>query len=325
MIYPARRAQLVTAFAAIYVLWGSTYLAVALGLRSVPPFLLISGRSVTAGLILLGLSWLRTARFPPAGAWPHAALSGLLLFAGCHGTLAYAQQRVPSGLAAVLLATIPFWIVLLNFIAPTDGQRPRAGSLAAMVPGLVGVALIACRGAGGGVSVEPVMVALLLGAALSWAAGSIVSQRHAPSTSALALAGMQLVSGGVALLAASALAGEVAAFSPNAVSTTSWAALAYLILAGSVVAFTAYVWLLDHAPGPLVATYTFVNPAIAVVLGWAVLGERPGASTLAGMALIIGSVVAAWCLGSRTSHQDNTKRTTNGADRRAMGGAFTTD
>ena len=173
-----------------------------------------------------------------------------------------------------------------------------------MVPGLVGVALIAWRGASGGrVAVEPVRVALLLGAALSWAAGSIVSQHHAASTSALALAGMQLVCGGAALLAASALAGEVAALSPGAVSVVSWVALAYLAIAGSVVAFTAYVWLLDHAPGSLVATYTFVNPAIAVVLGWAVLGEWPGASTLVGMALIIGSVVAAWRLDSRTSHQ----------------------
>lgn len=112
MVRSAQRALLVAAFAVVYVLWGSTYLAVALGLRSVPPF-------------LLGLSWLRTANLPPAGAWPHAALSGLLLFAGCHGTLAYAQQRVPSGLAAVLLATIPFWIALLSLFVPADGQRAR--------------------------------------------------------------------------------------------------------------------------------------------------------------------------------------------------------
>ncbi len=240
MVHPVRRAQLVAAFAAVYVLWGSTYLAVALGLRSVPPFLLMGGRSFAAGVILLGLSWLRTSSLPPAGAWLHAALSGLPLFAGCHGALAYAQQRVPSGLAAVLLATIPFWIALLSFVVPADGQRPRARSLAAMVPGLAGVALIAWRGAsGGGVAVEPVMIALLLGAAFSRAAGSIVSLRHAASTSALALAGMQLVCGGATLLAASALAGEVASCSPSGVSIVWWAALAYLTLAGSVVAFTA--------------------------------------------------------------------------------------
>jgi drug/metabolite transporter (DMT)-like permease len=332
MVQPARRAQLVTGFAAVYVLWGSTYLAVALGLRSVPPFLLMGGRSLLAAAILLGLSWLRTARLPPARAWPHAALSGLLLFAGCHGTLAYAQQRVPSGLAAILLATIPFWIALLSLVAPSDGQRPRAASLAAMLPGLAGVALIAWGGAsgGGGVAIEPVLAALLLGAALSWAVGSIVSQRHTRSTPALALAGMQLACGGAALLAASAVAGEVATFSPIGVSPVSWAALAYLTLAGSVVAFTAYVWLLDRAPASLVATYTFVNPVIAVVLGWTVLGERPGASTLVGMVLIIGSVVAAWHLSSRITHHgithhDSTERTTNGAGQRARGGARTAD
>jgi drug/metabolite transporter (DMT)-like permease len=296
---PARWDRLVAAFAAIYVLWGSTYLAVALGLRSVPPFLLMGGRAVAAGAILLGLSWRRTSGLPPAGVWPRAAAGGLLLFAGCHGALAYAQQHVPSGLAAVVLATIPFWIALLDFAAPTGAaRRPRATSLLAMVPGLAGVALIAWRGAaaGDGAAVEPAMVALLLGAAFSWAAGTVVSRQQAASTPALALSGMQLVCGGAVLLAAGALAGEVEGFALAEVSILSWAALAYLTLAGAVVAFTAYVWLLDHAPAPLVATYTFVNPVIAVALGWAVLGERPGAWTVIGMALVVGAVAAVWRL-----------------------------
>jgi drug/metabolite transporter (DMT)-like permease len=127
----------------------------------------------------------------------------------------------------------------------------------------------------------------------------VVSRRQAASTPALALSGMQLVCGGAALLAAGALAGEVGRFAPAEVSVVSWAALAYLTLAGAVVAFTAYVWLLDHAPGPLVATYTFVNPAIAVVLGWAVLGERPGALTLFAMALVVGSVAVVWRLEAK--------------------------
>jgi drug/metabolite transporter (DMT)-like permease len=301
MPLPTRRVRLVAAFAAIYLVWGSTYLAIALGLQTVPPFLLMGGRSVVAGTILLGLTWLRTSELPPAGAWPHAAASGLLLFAGCHGAAAYAQQHVPSGLAAVVLATIPFWIALLAFLAPVgDGRRPRAAGLLAMMPGLGGVALVAWRGAaaaeGGGAGLEPAMAALLVAAAFSWAAGSVLSRRHAASTPALALAGMQLLSGGVALLVASVLAGEVTGFSPAGVSAVSWAALAYLTLVGSVVTFAAYVWLLDHAPGPLVGTYTFVNPVVAVALGWAVLGERPSASMLMGMVLVVGSVVAAWQL-----------------------------
>jgi drug/metabolite transporter (DMT)-like permease len=212
---------------------------------------------------------------------------------------------VPSGLAAIVLATIPFWIALLDFVAPHDGRRPRAASLAAMVPGLGGVALIAWHGAatGGGPAVEPAMVALLLGSAFSWAAGSVLSRRHAASIPTLALSGMQLICGGLALLAAAALAGEFETFSPGDVSAVSWTAMAYLTLAGSVLAFTAYVWLLDHAPASLVATYTFINPAIAIVLGWLVLGERPGVPTIIGMALVVGSVAAVWHLDSVASRQ----------------------
>lgn len=304
MLPLSRKTRLVAAFAAIYLIWGSTYLAVALGLQSVPPLLLMGSRSVAGGAILLALSRLRTPTLPPASAWLHAALSGLLLFAACHGAVAFAQQRVPSGLAAVVFATVPFWIALLTFLVPAKrGERPRVLSLLAMVPGIAGVAFIAWRGAtvGGVATVEPSMVVLLLASAFFWAAGSVVSQQHAASTSALALAGMQLLSGGAALLTASVLAGELERFSPASVSAVSWAALGYLTLAGSVVAFAAYVWLLDRAPGPLVATYTFVNPAIAVMLGWAVLGERPDGSTVAGMAVVVGSVIAAWRFNTAAS------------------------
>ncbi len=303
MSAPTGRVRLFAAFAAIYVLWGSTYLAIALGLRSMPPFLLMGGRSVLAGLVLLGVSRLRSSGLPAVKEWLAAALGGVLLFAGCHGTLAYTEQHVPSGLAAVMLATIPFWIALLNFLAPGAGRRPKAASLIGMLPGLVGVALIAWHGAGRGqAAIEPTMVALLLAAALSWAAGSVVSQRHSASTSAIALSGMQLLCGGVVLLGIGAIVGEVSDFSPAEVSAVSWAALLYLTLAGSVVAFTAYVWLLDHAPGPVVATYTFVNPVIAVALGWAALGERPGLLTLFGMALVVGSVALAWRLDDHEWH-----------------------
>jgi len=302
MIHPAGRGRLIAAFAAINILWGSTYLAIALGIRSVPPFLLIGSRSVLAGLILLGLAGLRGAARPSAREWLLAAASGVLLFAGGQGMLAYAEQRVPTGLAAIVLATIPFWIALLNFLAPGGRPRPRAAILAGMVPGLAGVALIAWNGTGrGGPTIAPAMIGLLLVAAFSWAAGSVVSQRHAASTPAMALAGMQLLCGSAALLGASAVAGELGNFSPAAVSAVSWAALAYLIFIGSVVAFTAYVWLLDHAPGPIVATYTFVNPIIAVALGWAVLGEHPGLLTLLGMALVVGSVALAWRMEARES------------------------
>ena len=144
MINRIGRGPVILAFATIYAIWGSTYLALALALQSLPPFLLVGARSVAAGLILLGIERSRSGALPRAGAWMPAALGGLLLFVGCHGSLAYAQQYVPSGLAAVMIATVPFWFVLINFATPV-GRRPNIASLFGLIPGLAGVALIAWR------------------------------------------------------------------------------------------------------------------------------------------------------------------------------------
>lgn len=294
MIERGGRLLLISAFAAVYILWGSTYLAIALAVESIPPFLLIGLRSLAAGAILLALAQINNPGLPPPRAWAFASVSGVLLFGGCHGTLAYAEQYVPSGLAAVMLATIPFWIVLIKW-ALSAADRPNALTLAALVPGLAGVALFMlpadARQRGG---VDPGVALLLLAASFSWAAGSVVSQRQGAATPPVASAAMQLLCGGAALLIASPLRGEFDGFSLWRVSSSSWMALVYLTLAGSVVAFTAYVWLLDHAPAPVVATYTFVNPIIAVGLGWAALGEQLTLRMLAGFALIVGSVIAVW-------------------------------
>jgi drug/metabolite transporter (DMT)-like permease len=300
------RLRLIAAFAAIYLIWGSTFLAVALGLQSIPPLLLMGARSVTAGAILLAIEQTRRSGFPHLQAWASAAVSGMLLFVGCHGTLAYAQQYVPSGLAAVMLATVPFWIVLLNAFAPTDA-RVKMLTFAGLLPGLAGVALIAWpQETREAATVDPLMLLLLLASAFFWAAGSLVSRRQQAFTSAIALSGMQLICGGAALLIGSGLAGELSRFSAQEVSATSWAGLSYLIGAGSVIGFTAYMWLLDHAPGPLVATYTFVNPIIAVILGWRFLGERPTPQMLVGSVLVIGSVVAVWRLNNRPLPRERT-------------------
>jgi drug/metabolite transporter (DMT)-like permease len=298
------RARLTAAFAAVYLIWGSTFLALTLGLQSIPPLLLMAARSITAGVLLLAIEQVRRPGLACGRAWASAAVSGMLLFVGCHGTLAYAQQYVPSGLAAVMLATVPFWIVLLNVFAPTD-RRAKMLTFAGLLPGLAGVALIAWPGDPREIAtVDPLMLLLLLGSAFFWAAGSLVSQRQQALTSAIALSGMQLVCGGAALLIGSGLTGELARFSLNDVSAISWAGLCYLILAGSVIGFTAYMWLLDHAPGPLVATYTFVNPIIAVILGWNFLGEQPTPQMLVGTVLVVGSVMAVWRLNNRTPRRE---------------------
>jgi drug/metabolite transporter (DMT)-like permease len=284
------------AFTAIYILWGSTYLAIAVAIKSIPPFLLIGVRSLAAGAILLGFAQLQRGGLPPTRSWGLAAASGVLLFGGCHGTLAYAENYVSSGLAAVMLATIPFWIVLIKLALRTE-DRPKLVTIAALVPGLAGVAMFTLPvGAKGVGSIDPEMVAILLGSAFLWALGSIISQRQNPSISAATSAGMQLLCGGAALLIASWFKGELVEFSPSQISLVSWVGLGYLTFAGSVLAFTAYVWLLDNARASVVATYTFVNPIIAVGLGWAVLGERLSFPMLAGFALVVGSVIAVWQL-----------------------------
>jgi drug/metabolite transporter (DMT)-like permease len=297
MAHAVSRGRLLAAFAAIYVLWGSTYLAVAVSVQSIPPFLLMAARSLAAGAILFAMRQLPHREIPSARAWAIAAIAGILLFLGCHGTLAYAQTHVPSGVAAVILATIPFWIVLIELSIPIKG-RPRVATLIGLLPGIAGVLLIAWRG-GTVDTIAPTMILLLLGSSLAWAVGSLISQRAAATTDALTLSAMELLCGGAMLFVASWAVGELAAFSPARVSPSAWAGLAYLTVAGSVVAFSAYVWLLDHIEASLVATYTFVNPIIAILLGWVVLGEELTLRMLLGFALVIGSVVAVWQIDRR--------------------------
>jgi drug/metabolite transporter (DMT)-like permease len=283
------RFRIVAAFAAIYLVWGSTYLAIAVALHAIPPFTLMGSRSLVGGLILFGLARARGARAGPRD-WLVSAACGLLFFVGCHGVLAVAEQRVPTGLASILLATIPFWTAIIGLVLPLDKPtRPR--TLALLAPGFAGVALIAWRQlAGAGASAVDIL--MLLGASLSWALGSVVSERHSGETPANALAGMALISGGLVLLGLAAATGELRRVDLSGLAGVPGLAWLHLTLVGTVIAFGAYVWLLERVSPPLVATYTFVNPIVAVALGWAVLGEPATPAMLAGGALVLGSLVA---------------------------------
>jgi drug/metabolite transporter (DMT)-like permease len=293
--------MVVVAFAALYLLWGGTYLAIALGLQSIPPFLLMGLRSILAGAILLALSNLWGFRKRASGDWLHATISGFLLFVGCHGALAYAQRFVPSGLSAVVLATIPFWIVLVNTVI---GQREPMWKLIGLIPGFLGVALIAWHeGSSSEHSLSSAMIALLLVSALAWALGSVYSQRRAAHIPSYDLAGMQLLCGGVGLLMLSIVGREWANFDPQRVSAVSIAGVLYLVLLGSVIGNTAYLWLLDRISAPVVATYTFVNPVIALLLGWWALDERITLPNLMGAALVIGSIIWVLSAGEQASHE----------------------
>ncbi|MBW9052450.1 EamA family transporter [Rhizobium mesosinicum] len=290
MMLSRTQITIVAAFAAIYVIWGSTYLALALGLQTLPPFLLMGIRCLVGGTILYGFARLRGAAAPSITMWAIAAVCGLLFFVGCHGVLAYAQQRVPSGVAALLLATTPFWIVLVQAFIP-GGERPTAMRAALLVPGIAGVALIAWREISSHAGAMPLMDLIsLLGASLSWAIGTVISERHSAKFASTGLAGIELLAGGVALVVISGLSGELDALQPTKISAVSLGGLAYLILFGTVIAFAAYTWLLKRISPSLVATYTFVNPIIAVALGSIFLGERIAAPILIGAAMIIVSV-----------------------------------
>ncbi|MBH5372475.1 EamA family transporter [Bradyrhizobium glycinis] len=287
----SRRFLVIGSFAAIYLLWGSTYFAITLGLTSIPPFLLMAVRSFCGGMILLALSGRHVAS-APGRTWLQAGLCGLLFFVGCHGVLAFAQQSVPSGVAAIVLATIPFWILLADTLFPGD-QRPRLIALLALVPGFVGVGLVALQNAEqAGISMLPIV--WLLAAALSWSIGTVLSRSMSHQESAIALSGMQLSIGGAVLFAISWLTGELESFRPSEVSMTSVAAALWLIVSGSVIGFVAYNWLLENVSTSLVSTYTFVNPVIAVLLGTLVLGEPFSRMMLVGAGLVIVAVVAIW-------------------------------
>ncbi|MBW7966263.1 EamA family transporter [Bradyrhizobium sp. BR 10261] len=300
----SRRFLVIGAFAAIYLLWGSTYFAITLGLKSIPPFLLMALRSFCGGIVLLAMSGRQIAGVS-LPMWAGASLCGLLFFVGCHGVLAFAQQSVPSGVAAIVLATIPFWILLIDFLFPGD-QRVKPLALLALIPGFFGVGLVAWQHIEqAGISMLPIVWLLL--AALSWSTGTVLSRRMSSQTSAILLSGMQLSVGGIVLFAISWLAGEIGGFSPSDVSPTSLAAALWLIISGSVIGFVAYNWLLENVSTSLVSTYTFVNPVIAVLLGTIVLGEPFSRMMLLGAGLVIVSVIVIWCVERSESHRTSDK------------------
>ena len=279
-----RRSRLILAFLAIYLIWGSTYFAIRLAVESIPPLAMMSARCLAAGLILFAWSR-RSAATLDASTWRAAFVAGGLLFLASHGSLAWAEQRVPSGIAALLSATTPFWLAAFEW---SRGSRPSRPTLAGLI-GLAGVAVLV-----GGRSAEPPRVAPILAilcGTLAWAAGSLYARPPRVPRSLALSAGMSLTVGGVLLLAASWGARELTGFSLRDVSSRSLAALAYLVVFGSLVGFSAYAWLLRVAPPSRVATHAYVNPLVAIALGSALAGE-PLTSTIVCAGLVIAAGVA---------------------------------
>ncbi|HEY8490054.1 MAG TPA: EamA family transporter [Dehalococcoidia bacterium] len=282
--------KLVAAFAAVYLIWGSTYLGIRFAIETLPPFSMASVRFLVAGLVLYLWARASGADRPSGRHWLTAAVAGGLLLAGGNGGVVWAEQRVPSGLAALLVATVPLWMAVLEWARP-GGTRPRAGVAVGVALGLGGVALLAGPGElAGGARPDPLGTAVLLLASLSWAAGSVYLRR-APLPRSQALAtGMEMVAGGALLGLAALAAGEPGGLDLGGASLRSWLALAYLVIFGSLVGFTAYTWLLKATTAARASTYAFVNPVVAVFLGWALAGEPVTARTLLAAAAILGAV-----------------------------------
>jgi len=283
----AQSIKLALAFAAIYLIWGSTYLAIRYAVETIPPLITAGIRHTIAGGILLALACARGYR-PKREHWIAGAIVGALFFLVGHGTLHWAEQRVPSGLAALLIATEPMFILLLAWISRQ--QKISRISALGLGFGVVGVAILA----GVELSAKDTnllgLVAVLTGA-LSWAAGVVVSPKLKLPDDALARTAVPLVSGAAMLLAAAGATGEFHAWQWANVSLKSILGLAYLIVFGSIVAFTAYTWLLQRCPPTLVATHTYANPIVAVLLGWLLASEALTMRLLLGSVAILGAVV----------------------------------
>lgn len=282
----------IAAFAAVYLVWGSTYLAIRFAVETLPPFLLAGVRFTIAGTVLSAIALARGAERPTRANWKAAAIVGVLLFPLGNGVVVWSETRIDSGLAALLVATEPLWIVLLVWLVQGRAARPRALAVAGIVAGFAGlIVLVGPRSLAGGGSVDLAAAAALVVASCSWAIGSVYAMRAALPRAPLLAAGIEMVAGGLALLLIAVATGEVRHFDSAAVSARSALALLYLIVFGSLIAFTAYSWLVATVSPARLSTYAYVNPVIAVFLGWAVAGEPITWRTAIAAAIIVGAVV----------------------------------
>jgi drug/metabolite transporter (DMT)-like permease len=275
----------------VYVVWGSTYLAIRVAVETMPPLLMGAARFTTAGLLLYAVARARGApsvrtlsRAQIGACW----LVGSLLAAGGNGVVNVAEQYIPSSLAALVIASVPLWVVLMRRV--TGESIPRL-TLASVAVGFGGVALLLLPGGATHLG-KPIGFFLVVCAAFSWALGSFSSRRVPLPPNALLSTAIQMFGGGLTLLVAGLVLGEAPDVHPENFSTDSLLAFAYLIFIGSLVAYTAYVWLLQNAPISKVATYAYVNPVIAIFLGWAILSENITATMLIGALVIVCSVAA---------------------------------
>jgi drug/metabolite transporter (DMT)-like permease len=291
--------KILIAFAVIYLVFGTTYLAIRVGVREVPPLLLAAMRFLTAGAVMYGWLMLRGERSPKARQWAAASLLGFMIFVCDYGLLFWAEKRVPSGIAAVMMATIPAFIALAEIVLLRT-QRLTVRLAAALLIGMAGVAVLMSRSLHlGDAPIDTLGAVALIFASVSWSLSTVLTRKLPLPESKPMSAATQMLTGGVMLVIAAGVAGDFRGFRPAAVSLGAWAALVYLIVAGSIVGFTAYVWLLHHESPTKVGTYAYVNPVVAVLVGYFLGGEALGLRTVLGTVAVLISVVLITRTGTR--------------------------
>jgi drug/metabolite transporter (DMT)-like permease len=286
----ATRAQIIAAFASIYVIWGSTYLAIRYAIETIPPFLMGGARFLVSGALLYIWARYRGAPRPTRLHWRNAIIAGAFLLLGGNGAVIWAEQFVPSGLTALLVSILPFWLVIIEWLRPPR-KRPSGAVLAGLVLGFVGIIVLVGPGnVGGRGDVRPLGALVLILGSLAWAIGSFWSRDAKLPDSGLLTTGMEMLGGGVLLLIVGVLSGELSHFDVHHVSRASAIGLAYLVTFGSLLGFTSYIWLLDKVSPARLGTYAYVNPIVAVLLGWAIAGETLSARTAIAAVIVICAV-----------------------------------
>jgi drug/metabolite transporter (DMT)-like permease len=286
----ASRTQIIAAFASIYTVWGSTYLAIRYAVETIPPFLMGGARFVVSGALLYIWARYRGAPRPTRLHWRNATIAGAFLLLGGNGAVVWAEQSMPSGLTALLVSILPFWLVIIEWVRPPR-RRPSGAVLLGLLLGFIGIIVLVGPGSirgDGEISITGALV-LILGS-LSWAIGSFFSRDAQLPESGLLTTGMEMLGGGILLIVVGVLSKELSGFDIHAVSRASTVGLLYLITFGSLIGFTSYIWLLDKVSPARLGTYAYVNPIVAVLLGWAVAGERLSLRTGAAAAIVICAV-----------------------------------
>ena len=280
-----------SAFAIIYFVWGSTFFAIRVGVHEVPPLLFAAMRFLAAGVILYGWMLARGERSPTGRQWASVLLLASLIFLVDYGLLFWAEQRVPSGLAAVMMATIPVFIALSEILFLRT-QRLTIRLAGALLIGIAGVAVLMSRSLSlGGAPIDRTGALALIIGSIGWSIGSILTRKLPLPSSKVLSSGAQMLAGGILLTIAAAVFGELRNFHPSTVSRAAWFSLLYLIIAGSIIGFTAYVWLIHHESPTKVGTYAYVNPVVAVLLGYLLGGETLGLRTVLGTLFVLVSVL----------------------------------